>query len=433
VSATASTGRVANRGAPARGTSDAGPTGADPAVRTVLSRLTALDRGAFARDVWGHAPLLTRAAELPAAEPVLTLDDVDTIVSRRGLRTPFVRLTKDGVVVPSSRYAGAGGIGASIGDQVSDARVLDLVLDGATIVLQALHRTWEPVMALCSQLSAELACPVQANAYITPPSSQGFDDHYDVHDVFVLQLAGTKHWRVHEPVHAWPLPDQAWTQHREALEQRSTEDPLLDVVLRPGDCLYLPRGTVHAARTTESVSAHLTIGVHPVTVHAVARELLTLAAADPAMRAALPLGAGPGSPELADAVVTVLAVLQGALAEVPLQAAVDALADAVLPQTRPSPLAPLAQAEVVRALTDATPVVVRPGLQWHLSERAGALRLRLPEQALELPSTEEPALRALLAGPPLRASDLGAMGAQIDALGLISRLLRAGVLVPAGR
>ena len=68
-------------------------------------------------------------------------------------------------------------------------------------MLQGLHRTWPPLVAFCQQLAAELGHPVQANAYVTPPQSQGFDDHYDVHDVFVLQVEGEKRWRIHAPVH----------------------------------------------------------------------------------------------------------------------------------------------------------------------------------------------------------------------------------------
>ena len=56
----------------------------------------------------------------------------------------------------------------------------------------------------CTRLAAELGHPVQANAYVTPPPSRGFSAHYDVHDVFVLQLAGRKHWTIHAPVLADP-------------------------------------------------------------------------------------------------------------------------------------------------------------------------------------------------------------------------------------
>ena len=35
---------------------------------------------------------------------------------------------------------------------------------------------------------------MQINAYITPPENQGFAAHYDTHDVFVLQVSGSKRW-----------------------------------------------------------------------------------------------------------------------------------------------------------------------------------------------------------------------------------------------
>src|SRR6266496_5905184 len=102
--------------------------------------------------------------------------------------------------------------------------------------------TWPPLVTFGSQLAAELGHPVQVNAYVTPPQNQGFAPHYDVHDVFVLQVAGRKRWRVHEPVLADPLGDQPWEQRRGAVAAQASEAPVLDELLEPGDALYLPRG-----------------------------------------------------------------------------------------------------------------------------------------------------------------------------------------------
>ena len=129
------------------------------------------------------------------------------------------------------------------------------------MVLQGLHRTWPPLVTFCQQLAADLGHPVQANAYVTPPQSQGFSDHYDVHDVFVLQIAGEKRWRIHEPGPSRPrcATSPGPTARRRSSSARPTE-PLIDVVLRPGDCLYLPRGFLHAATALGGVSTHLTLG-----------------------------------------------------------------------------------------------------------------------------------------------------------------------------
>ena len=164
------------------------------------------DPDVFAAQYWGRAPLLTRNAT-GGFRDLLDLDGVDELLSRRGLRTPFIRMAKAGQVLDSSAFTAPGGVGAEIGDQVRDDKVAALFGDGATVVLQALHRTWPPVIDFCTRLTAELGHPVQANSYVTPPSSRGFSAHYDVHDVFVLQLAGRKHWTIHAPVLADPLRD----------------------------------------------------------------------------------------------------------------------------------------------------------------------------------------------------------------------------------
>src|SRR5688572_25983531 len=185
------------------------------------------------QSAWGVRPLLATAAELPRPfDDLLDLTAVDEILSRRGLRAPFLRMAKDGVVVDSARFTRSGGVGAAIADQVDDAAVARLFAEGTTIVLQALHRLWPPVIAFAGDLTAELGHPVQFNAYVTPPSSRGFSAHYDVHDVFVLQVAGEKRWIVHEPVHESPLRTQPWTQRRADVERAVTgSPPVIDAVL----------------------------------------------------------------------------------------------------------------------------------------------------------------------------------------------------------
>ena len=183
-------------------------------------------------------------------------------------------MAKSGSTLAESTFTAPGGVGAGVADQVSDDKLVRLFADGATMVLQGLHRVWPPILAFSQQLAAELGHPVQANAYVTPPQNQGFSDHYDVHDVFVLQIAGEKRWSIHAPVLEAPLRSQPWTDRRRAVEQQAQQPPLIEAVLRPGDCLYLPRGFLHAAVALGGVSTHLTIGVHSWTRYALAEQLL---------------------------------------------------------------------------------------------------------------------------------------------------------------
>ena len=140
-------------------------------------------------------------------------------------------------------------------------RVLSEFENGATIVLQGLHLNWQPLAEFCRSLEAELEHPAQANAYFTPRRAQGLPVHHDTHDVLSLQVAGEKRWLVYEP--AWELPLKQQRYKAETMGEPG--DPVLDITLQAGDTLYLPRGWLHEAKTSETDSLHLTVGVNVYT------------------------------------------------------------------------------------------------------------------------------------------------------------------------
>ena len=147
--------------------------------------------------------------------------------------------------------------------------MLDEFERGATIVLQALHHSWLPVARYCRALEAELGHPVQANAYFTPRGSQGLPVHHDTHEVISLQVAGHKRWLVYEPVLELPLKHQRYRSSMGA-----PGETVMDVTLRAGDTLYLPRGWLHQALTSDADSLHITIGVNVRTWVDAVRKLL---------------------------------------------------------------------------------------------------------------------------------------------------------------
>jgi len=313
-----------------------------------LSALVALDRTTFAQRYWGREPLLTRAADRPHDPALFGPDAVDELLSRRALRTPFLRMARDGQTLDASTFTLGGGVGAAIGDQVSDDKVLRQFSQGASIVLQALHRTWPPVADAARDLAADLGHPVQVNAYVTPPQSRGFDDHYDVHDVFVVQVAGEKHWQVRPPVVESPLRDQPWTDRRDDVRVAAEGPPALDAVLAPGDCLYVPRGWLHSATALGGTSIHLTMGVHVWTRRQLADDLLRAAGrrldADPALRGSLELGLDPLDPAATAHLHTgIREAVVAALDEVTDDELAAALAQRVRSAQRAEPIDVLAQ------------------------------------------------------------------------------------------
>jgi hypothetical protein len=395
----ASTGRsLGPRSAPPPGSADGGNR---PRNRPALARLVAADVQTFGREIWGRRALLSRAEERAGGSPhdLFSAAAVDELVSQRGLRTPFLRVAKNGSTVGDRAFTAGGGVGAAIADQVSDDKLLRLFADGATIVLQGLHRVWQPLIAFSQQLSADLGHPVQVNAYVTPPQSRGFDDHYDVHDVFVLQVEGEKRWRIHEPVHEAPLRDQPWTDHRTAVEAAALTEPVIDVVLRPGDCLYLPRGYLHAATALGGVSTHLTFGVHTWTRHHLADELVRAAlqavADDPETRRSLPLGVEVGD---VDDVAAEVELVRGRLAQAIETVAADVVADRLGQRARgtgrAAPVGPLAQLRAAQHVGDPD---VRLRLRPHL------------DASVELAADGHRVLRSRAGDVPVEESDVASV------------------------
>lgn len=406
-----------------------------PGDRPALSRCVPIGREEFATDHWGRKPLFTRAAALPEDfSDLFSVDAVDELVSSRAIRTPFVRMAKEGSVLPPSRFTGPGGFGAEVGDQLDSAKVLAEFANGATLVLQGLHRTWPPIQEFARQLATELGHPAQVNAYITPASSRGFDPHYDVHDVFVLQIAGEKHWRIHEPVHMDPLRDQPWSDHRDAVAARAQEAPAIDETFRPGDVLYLPRGWIHSAEALGGVSVHLTIGVAAYTRHDVVREAVARAADAAALRSSLPLGFDPSDPaaiapiveETVDALIEALSD-PSARSEVA-AAVTDGLRRRQRSDTPPAPVRPLATIAVADELSVDSVVAARPGLGVDVTVEVETVTVRLPTKTVALPVAARAAVERLLDGSPVAVGELPLD--ERSAVVVARRLLREGIVIP---
>jgi ribosomal protein L16 Arg81 hydroxylase len=401
---------------------------------SALSRCAAVDPVTFAEQYWGRKPLLSRAEVLACSfDDLLSTEAVDELIAERGVRAPFIRLAKEGEILARESYLGSAGFGAEMPDQVDAAKLLDQFASGATIVLQGLHRLWPPLITFARQLVDQLRCPVQANAYVTPPSSRGFDPHYDVHDVFILQVAGRKRWFVHAPVHEHPLPSQPWTQHRAEITDKAAGEPVIDTVLAAGDALYVPRGWVHSARALDETSIHLTIGVSIPTGIDVARAVVEQLADIAEFRQPLPLGT-----DLTDhdhLTATVTKVMTEMIerfrddASVLSDKAATRLSRSFVDNTRPVAVRPLASL-AASAQADRIKVRWRHGLVGTFDRADGRVRLCLPDRTITFPESCAEAVRALQEG--LVADAAGLPGLDLaDGSVLIRRLLREAVVVPA--
>ena len=423
------------------------PATADPAIapaetataRPALARLVETDVDNFARDHWARAPLLSRAVDPGGFADLFSADAVDELIAERALRTPFVRMAQDGAVLAPKLFTAPGGLGAEIADQVSADRVLAELEAGATLVLQGLHRTWPPLEEFTRHLVADLGHPCQVNAYITPAGSRGFDPHYDVHDVFVVQIHGEKHWTIHEPVLVDPLRTQGWDGYRAAVAGRAQGTPVIDATFRAGDVLYLPRGWIHSARAGDATSIHLTIGVAAITGSDVAEQAISRVIRSEALRRSLPLGFDPADADDVRSIVTT--VLDGLVAEFaaePLRAELErsvaeALQTRLRDSSRPEPVRPLATVDAIAALSAESTVRLRSGLRARIVHSGDGVRIIRSASTVTLPAEAGPAVDALAAGSPIMVGRLPGLDAE-SAIVVVRRLLREGILlaVPDG-
>jgi bifunctional lysine-specific demethylase and histidyl-hydroxylase NO66 len=383
------------------------------------------DAAAFVRDHWATAPLLRRGAGPGGFDDLLSLDAVDRFLATSP-RTPAFRLVKDGTPLPPSAYTKSGRVGSQpLADLADAGKVYDHFHAGATIVLQGLHRWWPPLTAFCRELELFLTHPVQVNAYLTPPASRGLGVHHDTHDVFVLQVHGRKLWQVWDAAVPFPLPHQR--KLPPGAEAPATP-PLVDAELAPGDCLYMPRGFRHAARTAETASLHLTVGIPTRNWDEVLREVVELATEEAWFREGLPVGYADDPAALAGSLAERVAELRRFLDKVDIDRVAERTARRFWAARPPLLRGQLRQLLALEELDDASVVRRRPGAVCRLEPRGERLTVLLGDRELTMPAALEPAVRRLLEAGGVAVGDLAGLLDAPSRLVLVRRLVREGLL-----
>lgn len=361
------------------------------------------DAQTFLTKVWASRVHLHRT-DPDRLVGLLSLDDADTLLTSSALRTPSVRVARDGAVLPESRYTrGATLAGKPLTGLVDARKTLDLFADGATIVFQGLHRYWQPVTDLVAELELELGHPCQANAYLTPPGSQGFALHSDSHDVFVIQTVGSKRWEVRSP------------------------DGVEEVLLEPGLAMYLPTGTPHAARAVDTVSLHVTLGINQLTWRGLAERSIAGAVAE-VPDTHLPAGHLDDPALLASELADHFQSLAERIRTLDPGAAVEQEVRRFLTSRSPRLAGGLHDALSSPAIDDDTRLRRRTGHPCVLLAHEDRIEVLLGDRSLDVPGWLRPALEEVRTRRNLRPADLGGTLDPQSRLVLCRRLVREGLL-----
>jgi ribosomal protein L16 Arg81 hydroxylase len=292
-----------------------------------------MTREGFFADYWERRPLHIRRAATGFYDSLLTRADLEEVFASAGLRYPAIQLTQGGRYIPPDAFTQNVKVGRdSLAGVLDPERLTALYRSGATISAPFFHLAWKPLADLAARIEGEFDHPVHTNLYLTPGGCAGFTPHYDTHEVFVLQIAGHKHWKVDAP----PAPLPHHTQPHSAQAQQPTPR-VMEVELGPGDMLYLPRGFVHSTATSKESSLHITLGITVFTWVELLAEWFQSSKIYPRYRRALE----PGFAHEPQAREALKAELPKIIAELQGLANYDALVDAFAARVRSGAMRPV--------------------------------------------------------------------------------------------
>lgn len=313
---------------------------------------------------------------------------------------------------------------------IDPVRVAKLFAEGGTVILSGLHERLPKLARFSRALEAVMSCRVQTNIYMTPGGNQGFRPHYDSHDVLVLQLEGTKEWRIYDSPVELPLASQGFAPGAVPIGEETDR-----FVLEPGDMAYVPRGLAHDAVATGETSLHITTGLMLRSwADLVAEAAQIMAHKDAAFRRSLPPGyANPGfdtaamAPQLTE-------LLQRLADTAPAQALINEFRSDFINTRLPRTEGQLAQVAQSGAVTVGTTVGARPDLIFDLAILDGddgkepQLVLSCHGAEMTLPPHVEVPLRYALSTAEFKVGDMPGDLDDDGKLVLTRRLIREGLV-----
>lgn len=202
----------------------------------------------FERDYYEQRLAHIQRETSPYYDELLSVADLDNVLGTHSAKYPDISLVRGDSDVSRGDYTNGAG-------RIQPLDVARLFGDGATVIFRQLQERVPALARLCVALGRRFSSRIQTNVYLTPAGAQGFAPHWDTHDVFVLQLSGTKRWSIYDTKVRLPLRGQRF--------ERGTlpGDVSDEFELGPGSAVYLPRGLMHSARSTDQASLHITLGL----------------------------------------------------------------------------------------------------------------------------------------------------------------------------
>jgi len=375
----------------------------------------------FFTEFYERKPLLIERGQSSKFESLLSIDAIDRYLSTATPCRPDVflvdaarELKPEDYSFPNSEQPG----------RIDLPRAYQLFATGATISLSQLHDRLPSLAALCRAVEKTFSSHFQTNIYFSPPRAQGFKTHFDSHDVFVLQVSGSKLWTLYDTGIVLPLRGQVFEPSKHAPGPVTRE-----FTLHAGDLLYCPRGLYHSARSTDEASLHITLGLIGKTWADVMIEAVSAAClSSPAFRANLPVGFASAGFDAGQATATFRALVDTFARDAQLAPILDRLAEDFVTSRRPAFYGCLQEALDTPPSIEST-LAPRPDIIYRVRDENERLVLLFGSTEIDLPAFTRDAVIFALDGAPFVVRDLPGQLDDAGKLVLAQRLLREGLLV----
>jgi hypothetical protein len=181
--------------------------------------------------------------------------------------------------------------------RANPAKVQVFLSMGASLVANSVEDVSPEIRHISSLLSEAYGGRAGANIYCSFKDVQAFASHCDLHEVFALQCEGEKVWNIYENRALAPTETLQGEDAQKIIDSAKGR-VAMQVRLRPGDVLYIPRGFYHDALASSAASLHVTFSIIPLTGRAIFNLLEELAIEDPEFRQYLEDGRSDGGSRL---------------------------------------------------------------------------------------------------------------------------------------
>jgi ribosomal protein L16 Arg81 hydroxylase len=195
-------------------------------------------------------------------ERYFSVGDFENLIKQRGIWSPDkLQVFLDNQAIPPGTIFESQQTSAGQKPEISLEKLKEAIGRGCSVILNDVCPLSLGLMRLRETLADLTRGKLECNVYFSQKDHQAFPIHYDVHDVFAIQVYGKKHWQIFEQKVEYPINHPMFTNRAHMNPDITGQPPSLDFDFEEGDVVFIPSGFLHHATCRDGQSLHLSFGL----------------------------------------------------------------------------------------------------------------------------------------------------------------------------